>query len=149
MRFILLFTNFFLIFSRASSETVFWADLIENSKDGLFYESSMSIPFTGTITASEDNPFQGTFEGGLKHGKWIYFDQNGFVERQSEFLYGQLISKSLWADGQNIIEERHEYFDNGQLKSKSLWKNETQFGQPEVYYHSDKVCRRCGPSPKN
>lgn len=130
------------------SQTVFWTDLVENPSDGLVYQKFMFIPFTGSVTASADVPFKGTFKEGFKHGEWVHFDENGQVKSKSQFLHGRLKSKSTWRSKGEIFEERYEYFENGQVKSKSIWQDGKEYGDPEVYYQNGQSCRRCGLSEK-
>ena len=92
MRLSLLSSCLCLISSITCSQTVFWTDLVENPSDGLVYQKFMSMPFTGSVTASADVPFKGAFKEGLKHGEWVHFDGNGHVKSKSEFVDGRLKS---------------------------------------------------------
>ena len=53
-----------------SSDTALWADLVENSGDGLIYKKFLTIPFTGTVMANVEDPIQRSYKDASKHGEW-------------------------------------------------------------------------------
>ena len=60
MRSMLLSIMFCLISSVSWAEAVSWADLVENPGDGLVYKKFLTMPFTGVVIATADDPVQHT-----------------------------------------------------------------------------------------
>jgi antitoxin component YwqK of YwqJK toxin-antitoxin module len=147
MRSILLGIMFCLIYSFSWGQTVLWGDLIENPSDGLVYKRFLTMPFTGTVPATANDPVQRSYKYGSKHGEWVEFDANGLVKSKSKFVDGRLKSKSKYKDGKETTEFRFNYFKSGQLKGKSTWKNGKEYGLREVYFENGQSCRRCALPP--
>ena len=93
-------------------------DLIE--RDGLFYEKSSGIPFTGMVSGLE----RGNFVDGLKEGEWIEYHQNGNVKIISNYISGK-------EEGYIV-----GWYDNGQLDFDGYTKNGEAHGI-DVYYDED------------
>ena len=72
-----------------SAETALWTNLVENPGDGLIYKKFLTMPFTGTVMATADDPIQRSYIDGSKHGEWIEFNANG-MERWSQ-KFGPLV----------------------------------------------------------
>ena len=79
MRSMLLSIMFCLISSVSWGDSVAWADLVENPGDGLVYKKFLTMPFTGVVMATADDPIQRSYKDGVKHGEWVEFDANGLV----------------------------------------------------------------------
>ena len=75
-------------------------------RDGLYYEKSSDVPFTGKTTGDE----QGTFKNGKKHGHWFVWD-NGQLDTAGTYKDGE-------KDGPQVT-----FYSNGQLESKGTCKN--------------------------
>ena len=145
MRSILLSIMLCLICSVSWGQNVVWADLVENPGDGLVYKKFMTMPFTGTVMATADDPVRRSYKDGVKNGEWIEFDANGLVKNKRTFkdgkenrpgeLYdenGQLKTKYNYKDGKphGLWET---YYENGQLESKGNWKDGEVHGLWETF----------------
>ena len=73
-----------------SAETALWTDLVENPGDGLIYKIFLTMPFTGTVVATDDDPIQRSYIDGSKHGEWIEFNANGMVLAKRNYKEGKL-----------------------------------------------------------
>ena len=85
MRSMLLSIMFCLISSVSCAEAVSWADLVENPGDGLVYKKFLTMPFTGVVIATTNDPVQRSYKDGVKNGEWVEFDANGLVTTKSEY----------------------------------------------------------------
>ena len=128
MRSMLLSIMFCLISSVSWAEAVSWADLVENPGDGLVYKKFLTMPFTGVVIATADDPVQRSYKDGVKHGEWVEFDANGLVTTKSEYSEGRIQKKVGFEDEKETTEERYEYYENGQLSIKGNFKNGEQHG---------------------
>ena len=90
MRSMLLSIMFCLISSVSWGDSVSWADLVENPGDGLIYKKFLTMPFTGVVMVTADDPVQRSYKDGVKHGEWVEFDANGLVKTKSEFENGEI-----------------------------------------------------------
>ena len=99
MRSMLLSIMFCLISSVSWGQSVSWTDLVENPGDGLIYKKFLTMPFTGVVMATADDPVQRSYKDGVKHGEWVEFDANGLVKTKSEFEHGKSLSKINYNDG--------------------------------------------------
>jgi hypothetical protein len=114
-------------------------DLVK--RDGLFFERFTDVPFTGTVEGSE----QGSLTNGLRHGPWVFFDDNGHLLSRGNFKNGyengswefyskngQLIKKGKFVDG-----EREGlwigYWENGNLEFKGHFQNGKKNGHWEYF----------------
>ena len=168
MRSVLLSMMFCLISSVIWSESVTWADLVENPGDGLVYKKFQATPFTGAVTATADDPVQRSYQDGVKDGEWFEFDANGLVKSnfenqiettKEEYKYyrsGQLaeilhfeegkyhgLGEWYFENGQLSIKSNEklteEYFMNGQLKVKTSRRDGEHHGLWEEYYKSGQL----------
>ena len=89
-------------------------------RDGLFYEKSSEIPFTGMVSGLET----GNFVNGLKEGEWVEYHQNGNVSRVANYINGK-------TEGYYV-----KWHENGQLKFDGYHKNGKGHGL-FVYYNED------------
>ena len=94
-----------------SAENALWTDLVENPGDGLVYNKFLTMPFTGTVMATADDPIQRSYIDGSKHGEWIEFNANGMV-----------LAKRNYKDGKphGLMEEFNK---DGSLKSSKTYEN--------------------------
>jgi len=120
-------------------------------RDGLFYETGKSKPFTGKAltyfdngkkqlsTEYKDGQIKGKLEGwypsgaklaegelinGQKAGVWIAWYENGQKIRQGAFKNGKEEGEYIW------------WFENGKLDKKGIYHNGVSEGQWEWYYES-------------
>ena len=139
MRSMLLSIMFCLISSVSWAEAVSWSDLVENPGDGLVYKKFLTMPFTGFVMASEDDPVQRSYKDGVKHGEWVEFDANGLVTTKSEYSEGRIQKKVGFEDEKETTEERYEYYENGQLWIRENYKDGKQHGLTELYYENGQL----------
>ena len=99
-------------------ENISIKDLIE--RDGLFYEKSSEIPFTGMVSGLEI----GNFVNGLKEGEWVEYHQNGNVSKVANYINGK-------TEGYYV-----RWHENGQLRLDMYHKNGMAHGL-YVYYNED------------
>ena len=104
MRSMLLSIMFCLISSVSWAEAVSWADLVENPGDGLVYKKFLTMPFTGVVIATADDPVQRSYKDGVKHGEWVEFDANGLVTTKSEYSEGRIQKKVGFEDDKETTE---------------------------------------------
>ena len=136
MRSMLLSIMFCLISSVSWAEAVSWADLVENPGDGLVYKKFLTMPFTGVVMASEDDPVKRSYKDGVKHGEWAEFDANGLVKTKSEFENDEIRKIVRFENGKKTTEETYRYYENGQLMYKTNYKDGEQHGLQE-YFNED------------
>ena len=133
MRSILLSIIFCLVSNVGWSRPVVWNDLVENPGDGLVYNKFLTMPFTGVVAASVDDPVQRSYDDGSKHGEWVEFDSNGLAKSKSKFSYGRLTYKMHFKDG-----KKHgsvaEFNKNGQLMYRLHYKNGKEHGLQKRYH---------------
>ena len=86
----LLSIMFCLISSVSWGQSVSWTDLVENPGDGLIYKKFLTMPFTGVVMATADDPVQRSYKDGVKHGEWVEFHAKGLVKTKSEYEHGEL-----------------------------------------------------------
>ena len=97
-----------------------WGDLVFNEREGVFYKKFTDVPFSGTVTGSQ----QGKLKNGKWDGPWVsYWDD------------GQLSSKGTYKDGKGEGPWVH-YWENGQLMSKGTYKDGKKEG-PWVVHNED------------
>ena len=89
-------------------------DLVK--RDGLYYEKSSDVPFTGKTTGDE----QGTFKNGKKHGHWFVWD-NGQLDTAGTYKNGK--REGPW----------DTYHDKAQLRRKGTYKDGKKEGPWESY----------------
>ena len=83
------------------------------------------MPFTGTVAATADDPFQRSYKGGSQHGEWVEVDSKGLVKSKSIYENGQLQSRGNWKDGKKHGLE--EYFNkDGSLESSKTYENDVE-----------------------
>ena len=100
-------------------------DLVK--RDGLIYEKSSDVPFTGKIVDYHPNGqlrSKGTSKDGKLDGPWVGYHDNGQLDWKGTYRDGE--KDSLWV----------YYWDNGQLKIKGTYKDGKQDG-PWVRYSYD------------
>ena len=139
MRSMLLSIMFCLISSVIWGDSVSWADLVENSSDGLVYQKFQTMPFTGTVAATADNPIQRLYKNGVKHGAWVEFNSNGLVKTKSKFENGKIQRKVGFKNGKETIEEKYDYHESGQLEPKTSYKDGKENGPFERYYENGQL----------
>ena len=98
-------------------------------RDGLYFNRSTNVLFTGNITGEYKSGNTtwtggGTLRNGKKEGPWVYFYDNG-----------QLMNKENYKDGKRDG-PWVRYWDNGQLWNKGNYKDGKVEG-PWVYYSRD------------
>ena len=87
-------------------------------RDGLYYHPSGRQPFSGEITGKN----QGSFIGGLRHGVWVHFHDNGEVKSQGGFKSG--LKHGSWIG----------FYENGQLFYKGHYVEGKKDGLWVSYY---------------
>ncbi len=87
-------------------------------RDGLYYHPSGKQPFSGEITGQN----RGSFKGGLRHGVWIHFHDNGEVKSQGGFKNG--LKHGSWTG----------FYENGQLFYKGHYVEGKKDGLWVSYY---------------
>ena len=92
-------------------------DLVE--KNGLYYEKFTEILFTGEVTGKQ----QGKIIKGKKEGEWLYYWDNGLLQKTDIYKDGKLEGEVLFT-----------YYDDGQLRSKKNFKGGKQEGEWLWYY---------------
>jgi hypothetical protein len=70
-RLYIIFIFYLLFTSLCWSKDVTWYDLLE--RDGLYYEKSNNVPFTGAIIGKEE----GKIINGKREGEWLEYWGNG------------------------------------------------------------------------
>jgi uncharacterized protein len=83
---------------------------------GLYYNGEGKI-FSGktkSLTKSGIEIFEGRIKYGLKHGKWIYYNESGIKRSSGYFKAGMKDGKWLYFDANGKI-TREEYFTNGKI----------------------------------
>ena len=84
LRLILLLT---FLSSPTWSETM--EDLVKNPSDGLVYKQFTTIPFSGSVLPTSEDPLRGSFKDGRRHGLWETFHQNGLLLSKGNFKDGE------------------------------------------------------------
>ena len=107
------------------SETVKLKDVVK--RDGLYYQKSSDVPFTGIVTGI----VEGKIKKGKKDGPWITHYRNGQLRRKRTYKDGKL-------DGPWVY-----YYENGQLVEKVIYKNGKKDG-PWVNYWENGQLRSKG-----
>lgn len=79
-------------------------------RDGLFFEGSSRVPFTGKVRG------RGFIQDGKRHGPWIFFDDNGQRLSAGDFKAGE-------EDGPWVF-----FHPNGQMESRGAFKDGRQDG---------------------
>ena len=87
----LLSIMFCLISSVSWCYSVSWADLVENPGDGLVYKKFLTMPFTGVVMATADDPVQKSYKDGERHGLQEYFKEDGSFYLSSKYKNGKMI----------------------------------------------------------
>ena len=103
------------------SETVKLKDVVK--RDGLYYQKSSDVPFTGTSTGKE----QGKIKRGKEEGPWVRYYDNGQ-------LRGKLTYKDGKLDGPWVY-----YYENGQLEDKGNYKDDKRDGPWVVYWKNGQL----------
>jgi antitoxin component YwqK of YwqJK toxin-antitoxin module len=76
--------------SLAMSDTVAWYDLVE--RDGLYYEESSDIPFTGAVTGQR----KGQIKNGRQEGAWIWYWSYGRLRQKGSYKDGKRDGPWVW-----------------------------------------------------
>ena len=111
----------FLFPALAVSEEVTLDDLIQ--RDGIFYEKSSNVPFTGKVTGLQ----QGRFKNGVMEGPWVSYHENGQLLSEGAFKNGE-------TGGPWVL-----YYDNGRLSMKGTFKNGKYEGSWVFYYDNGQL----------
>ena len=97
-----------------------WGDLVFNEREGVFYKKFTDVPFSGTVTGSQ----QGKLKNGKWDGPWVSYWENGQLWDKGTFMDGE--REGPWVS----------YRENGQLSSKGTYKDGKKEG-PWVRYFED------------
>jgi len=85
-----IFALVLLFSSLARSDTVGWYDLVE--RDGLYYEESGDVPFTGAVTGQR----KGKIKNGKQEGTWIWYWSYGRLRQKGEYRNGKREGPWVW-----------------------------------------------------
>ena len=125
----------FISFSNSSwSETLTLNDLVENPSNGLFYKKFTTVPFTGDISPSSDEPYKGSIKDGKPIGLWEYYRSNGLLKA------GRMFHGQEGLDGETLMLE--EYFDDGHLSVKRAYRGLIPNGTWEFFYSDGQLERK-------
>ena len=138
----LLIISCLLFTSLGWSKTINSDDLVK--KEGLYYEKSIDVPFTGNVTGQQ----QGKISKGKREGEWIWFYENGLFRYKWNYKYGKeegewkmyYESGELWKKGNykegNKDGEQLSYWENGQLGIKGNYKDGRKDGE-QLHYNEN------------
>ena len=104
------------------SKTINFYDLVK--KEGLYYEKSTNIPFTGNVFGTS----VGRIIKGKKVGEWLFYRDED----------GELKAKYYYKEGR-VEGEYSLYWFNGQLMSKGSFKDTKREGQFLSYQENGKL----------
>ena len=116
--------HFFLKFELEWDSDLEW--LGRKSFKWAFYKKFTTVPFTGDISPSSDEPYKGSIKDGKPIGLWEYYRSNGLLKARRMF-HGQ---EGL--DGETLMLE--EYFDDGHLSVKRAYRGLIPHGTWEFFY---------------
>ena len=88
----------FLFPSLASGETM--EDLVE--REGIHYKKLTDVPFTGEVTGQ----YQGFFERGLRYGPWVWYYDNGRIEKKGTYKDGKLDGPWVGYSSDGTVQEQ-------------------------------------------
>jgi antitoxin component YwqK of YwqJK toxin-antitoxin module len=94
-----------------SQAIIDYHELVE--RDGLFFEKSSDVPFTGKISGRE----QGSFKNGKQVGKWSAYYNDGSLSAEGSFKNGK-------KEGEWVY-----YWSNGKLQEEGSYKNGKKEGK--------------------
>ena len=120
-RLYIIFIFYLLFTSLCWSKDVTWYDLLE--RDGLYYEKSNNVPFTGAIIGKEE----GKIINGKREGEWLEYWGNG-----------QLYSQRTYKDGK-YEGEYFSYYESGQLNINVNYTDGKKDGELLDYYESGQL----------
>ena len=112
--------------------------------DGLYYEKSADVPFTGKVTGR----IQGSFKDGKQHGPWVHYYESGQLWMKGTYKNGK--EEGPWVSykpdgklGAELDETTSGawvgYHGNGQLWMKGTYKNGKREGAWIDYYRDGTV----------
>ncbi|HSG02580.1 MAG TPA: hypothetical protein VLA39_02535 [Marinobacterium sp.] len=96
-------------------------DLIK--REGIYYEESSNVPFSGVIKGRD----RGAFTNGFKEGLWLYHHENGSLSHKGHYKNGK--RDGVWEG----------YYANGQLFYKGEFREGVKVGKWESYYDNRKT----------
>lgn len=111
---IVLLTLLFPLFASGATK------IILEKRDGLWYEKSSDVPFTGEV----DGIDQGSFKDGKREGPWIEYSENGQVFWKRTYKDGKL-------DGPSVT-----FHEDGRYAAKQNYKDGTFDGPYELFYEN-------------
>ena len=120
MKYSIIVFSLFLI-SISWSKDIYFKHLVE--KEGLFYEKSSDVPYTGKVKGL----VEGTFKKGMKHGEFIKYYSDGKILSKINYFENRL--DGSWT----------EYFRNGNFLRKKKIKNNLLEGEYIDYYSFGQV----------
>ena len=115
-------------------------DLVE--RDGIYYQKSTDVPFTGKVTGKE----QGLVKNGKRDGVWIGYHENGKFGYIKNYKNGKAEGAlvSYYENGQLWFQENFkngkrdgawvDYHRNGQLSLKENYRNGKREGASVSYW---------------
>lgn len=120
-------------------------------RDGIDYEKNQQIPYTGSVLShyeSGEIKSEKNYKNGEKDGKWIFYDENGKIDRRKYYKIGDLLVKgyNYNPDYDNPIDYRMlslNYGRIGEIEVEKTGKTEKPFyGEDQIYsegnYKNDK-----------
>ena len=135
--------------SLALGDPVDWDDLVE--RDGLYYEESSDVPFTGEMVGYHYNGqlwMKGDYKDGKEDGPWVYYHDNGQLSSEGDYKDGKQDgpwvyyheNSQLWMKG-DLKDGKKDgpwvvYHDNGELWTKGDYED-GEWDGPWVYYDGD------------
>lgn len=115
-------------------------------RDNIYYLVNDTKPYTGNCFAyyeSGERGLKGSFNNGLKDGKWIYWYKNGQKKLEVNYVNGQKHGtwKYWYSNGVIKMETNYNYgkmvgvnkwyYENGQLKKEALYKDGVFYSKKE------------------
>ena len=135
----IIFILYLLFTSLCWSKDVTWYDLVE--RDGLYYEKSNNVPFTGAIIGKEEGDWleysgngqlysQRTYKDGKYEGEYFSYYESGQLNWKEKYKKGKI-------DGESLI-----YYETGQLWYKTNFKNGKRHGMYLKYNSKGKLIEK-------
>ena len=137
-----IFLVFAVLFATAGTswgQEVTVDDLVE--REGLYYQKSTSVPFTGVTTGL----VKATYKNGIRHGPWFTYWDNGQLRENGNYNDGNLDGLWMRYHKNGRLSERGNYtndkidgpwggfYDNSQLRFRGNYINGKRDGPWEEY----------------